>query len=219
MTQPSANPAAPQEAALTSATRTSAASTSADSTPKALLRGRARAIRDAVAPAERDAASRAIAARFMAHVGDFHIGGVVSAYWPIRSEIDPLPLLQALAAAGFATSLPVVAHPTLIFRLWRPGDPLVDAGFGTRGPGAEAPECSPSLALVPCLAFDRSGGRLGYGAGHFDRALERLRAAGPVQAVALAFAAQEVASAFSEAHDQPLDAIVTERELIRPSRT
>ncbi|GHE59980.1 5-formyltetrahydrofolate cyclo-ligase [Camelimonas fluminis] len=203
MTQQSAKPAALPDAA---------------STQKALLRERARVIRDAISPAERAAASRAIAARFMAHARDFHVDGVVSAYWPIRSEIDPLPLLQALAAAGFATSLPVVAHPTLVFRIWRPGDPLVDAGFGTRGPSGEAPECAPALALVPCLAFDRAGGRLGYGAGHFDRALERLRATGPVRAVALAFAAQEVASAFSEAHDQPLDAIVTERELIRPTR-
>lgn len=213
MTQQSANSAA-----------NSATPLDAASTPKAQLRERARTIRDAISPAERAAASRAIAARFMAQAQDFMLAqdlpvdSVISAYWPIRSEIDPLPLLQALAAAGFATSLPVVAHPTLMFRLWRPGDPLVDAGFGTRGPRPEAPECAPALALVPCLAFDRAGGRLGYGAGHFDRALERLRAAGPVRVVALAFAAQEVASTFSEPHDQPLDAIVTEGELIRPSR-
>lgn len=201
---------------------------------KALLRREARARRDALTPTGRAAASRAIADRFMTHwladkswlgsrswinasgPDNAAAGPVVSAYWPIRSEVDPLPLLQALAQSGVATSLPVVAHPTLIFRLWRPGDPLDVAGFGTHGPPDGAPECAPSLVLVPCLAFDRAGGRLGYGAGHFDRALERLRAAGPTRVVALAFADQEVASTCSEAHDQPLDAIVTERELILP---
>lgn len=190
---------------------------------KARLRTDARAVRDGIAPDGRAAASAAIAGRFLeaGFLGNAQAfnanGGVIAGYWPIRSEATPLPLLHALAVAGFATSLPVVAHPTLIFRRWSPEDALVDAGFGTFGPADNAPECAPTLVLVPCLAFDRSGGRLGYGAGHFDRALARLRQNGPVRVVALAFAAQEVASVFAEAHDQPLDAIVTERELIWPT--
>lgn len=149
--------------------------------------------------------------------GSGHRAPVISAYWPIHSELDPLPLLAALAEAGVATSLPVVAHPSLIFRLWRPGDELVDAGFGTRGPAAHAEVCAPTVVLTPCLAFDRAGGRLGYGAGHFDRALQRLRNAAPTRAVAVAFAAQEAPSTFSEPHDQPLDAIVTEQGVIFPA--
>lgn len=172
-----------------------------------------------MASMDRAAASQAIAERFMQHAALLTHGadkGPISAYWPIRSEVDPLPLLAMLAGAGMATSLPVVTHPTLSFRLWRPGDPVVDAGFGTSGPSAHGRECAPAIVLVPCLAFDRGGGRLGYGAGHFDRALERLRANAPTRVVALAFAAQQVESTFGEAHDQPLDAIVTERELILP---
>lgn len=190
---------------------------------KAALRDEARLRRDMIAPAARAEHARVIARRFMDELLPRLVGAapvsVISAYWPIRSEVDPQPLLELLAQAGYVTCLPVVAHPRLIFRVWRPGDPLADADFGTRGPTAGAPERDPDLVVTPCLAFDRDGGRLGYGAGHFDRALARLRAARPgVRAVALAFAAQERVTTFSQPHDQPLDAIVTERELVLPGR-
>lgn len=143
---------------------------------------------------------------------------VVSAYWPFRSEIDPRPLMQRLAALGCRIALPVtpkkgVAQP-LRFHLWTPGTALAPRSFGVHEPGADAEEVRPDLLLVPLLAFDRHGGRLGYGAGHYDRTLEALRETRAVTAIGLAYAAQEVERLPIEAHDQPLDAILTERAYI-----
>ncbi|GGC64406.1 5-formyltetrahydrofolate cyclo-ligase [Chelatococcus reniformis] len=185
---------------------------------KAALRRACLARRDALLPAVRAAAAQAIAANalLLPHLGQAALEGPVAGYWPIRSEVDPRPLMVALASRGAALCLPVVAAPTLRFRAYGAGDPLHDAGFGTRGPSPEALDVSPRILLVPCLAFDRRGGRLGYGAGHYDRALARLAAEGPVVAIALAFATQEVEQVPTEAHDRPLDAIVTEREWVSP---
>lgn len=186
---------------------------------KAALRRACLARRDGLPPAVRAAASHAIAANalLLPQLGHGSAEGAVAGYWPIRSEVDPRPLMTVLASRGTALCLPVVAEPTLRFRAYAPGDPLHDAGFGTRGPSPEALEVSPRVLLVPCVAFDRDGGRLGYGAGHYDRALARLAAHGPVIAIALAFAAQEVEQVPAEAHDRPLDAIVTEREWVSPA--
>jgi 5-formyltetrahydrofolate cyclo-ligase len=134
----------------------------------------------------------------------------VGAYWPIRSEVDVRPLLEALIARGQDAALPQILHPHLSFRLWKPGDPLVHGGFKVSEPGPDAPECTPRALLVPLAAFDRHGGRVGYGKGHFDRAIAALRARGPLVAVGLAFAAQEVERVPQEDHDQRLDAVVTE---------
>lgn len=146
-------------------------------------------------------------------------GGVVSAYWPMREELDPLPTLEALAGRGHPTCLPVVvgrARP-LVFRAWRPGAPLVPAPFGTSVPPEDAPELEPDLLLVPLLAFDRRGYRLGYGGGFYDRTLEGLRARKAVTAVGVAFAGQERAAVPHDALDQRLDLIVTEAAVLRPA--
>ena len=92
---------------------------------------------------------------------------------------------------------------------------MVEETFGTRAPMPDAPEMEPDLLIVPMLAFDRSGFRLGYGGGFYDRTLERLRSMKPVTAVGVAFAGQEVAYVPHDDLDQPLDWIVTEREAIR----
>jgi 5-formyltetrahydrofolate cyclo-ligase len=92
---------------------------------------------------------------------------------------------------------------------------LVKGGFGVREPGPDAPECFPKALLVPLAAFDRHGSRLGYGKGHFDRSIAALSELHPVIAIGLAYAAQEVASVPSEAHDRRLDIVVTETEVIR----
>lgn len=187
---------------------------------KAQLRremNRRRASAVAGAPA---AAARAAAERLRSAVA-IHPGATVSAYWPMGSELDPRPLMQALHAAGHPLCLPVVvrAGEALVFRAWAPGDALESAGFGTSVPGADRPQLRPDLLIVPLLAFDRSGYRLGYGGGFYDRTLAALRAQGRPTAVGFAFAAQEVAEVPRDGYDQRLDWIVTEAEAIRINGT
>jgi len=143
-------------------------------------------------------------------------GAAVSGYWPMRSELDPRPILTALSARGHPLCLPVVAGKArpLVFRAWHPGDALVAGGYGTQVPDAGQEVVVPHLLLVPLLAFDRAGYRLGYGGGFYDRTLAALRAAGPVVAVGLAFCAQEVDTVPHDATDARLDWIVTEAEAI-----
>lgn len=140
----------------------------------------------------------------------------VSAYWPIATEADTRSLLRALAERAFATCLPAVvaAGQPLLFRRWQNGDPLVPGPKGTFEPAARSPEVEPTLLFVPVAAFDRRGHRLGYGAGHYDCTLSRLRIRAPILAVGVGFACQEVAAVPEEAHDQPLDYVMTETEMI-----
>jgi 5-formyltetrahydrofolate cyclo-ligase len=139
----------------------------------------------------------------------------VGAYWPIRSEVDPRPLMEALLDRGQDVALSQILHPHLSFRLWQPGDVLVKGGFGVREPGPDAPEVFPVALLVPLVAFDRQGGRIGYGKGHFDRAIAALEAQHPILTIGLAYAVQEIEQVPVESHDRLLDAIITESELIR----
>ncbi len=143
-------------------------------------------------------------------------GAVVAGYWPMRGEIDVLPVLSVLAERGQVTALPVVIErkAPLVFRRWAPGDALEDGIYGTRHPLAEAEEVRPVCLLVPLLAFDRQGVRLGYGGGFYDRTLAALRAAGPVVAVGVAYAGQEVDALPAEPHDERLDWVITEKEVI-----
>lgn len=136
----------------------------------------------------------------------------ISIFWPMGSEIDTRPLINALSGAGHMTALPIVkARATpLIFRAWSSGDQLVDGGFGTSIPGDDAPEVLPDILFVPLLSFDDAGYRLGYGGGFYDRTLQKLRARGPVNAVGVAFSAQRVDSVIRGPHDQPLDWMATE---------
>ena len=140
---------------------------------------------------------------------------VVSAYWPIRSEADPRPLLDALRVAGVAVALPVVRDAELLLsRQWVSGALLVPAGFGTLGPGPQT-EAVPDAVILPLAAFDRTGHRIGYGKGHYDRAIARLAAlATHPLLIGLAFSTQEVAHVPAEPHDVALDAVVTEREAV-----
>ncbi|WP_201835202.1 5-formyltetrahydrofolate cyclo-ligase [Microvirga zambiensis] len=139
----------------------------------------------------------------------------VGAYWPIRSEVDPRPLMEALLQRGQDVALSQILHPHLSWRLWQPGDVLIKGGFGVREPGPDAPEVFPKALIVPLVAFDRRGGRIGYGKGHFDRAIAALEAQHPVLTVGLAYAVQEIDEVPIEPHDRLLDIIVTEAELIR----
>lgn len=145
-------------------------------------------------------------------------GTAISGYWPIRTEIDPRPTLAEAAARG-PVGLPVVgaAGSPLTFRLWEPGTAMERGAFGAAVPVGTA-EMEPELLILPLLAFDRAGGRLGYGGGFYDRTLERLRARRATLAVGFAFAAQEVDTVPMEPVDQRLDLLVTEREVIEITR-
>ncbi len=137
-------------------------------------------------------------------------GPEIAGYMPLGSEIDPLPLMEKLAKAGGELSLPrVEPDGTMSYRRWGFGEPLVTGSFGLREPPDDAPRVAPTLILTPLLAFDAAGNRLGYGKGHYDRAIAALREAGRVFACALAFSAQQIEAVPSEPHDQPLDWAVT----------
>lgn len=142
---------------------------------------------------------------------------VVSVYWPIRSELNTRPLIEALAKKGVTTALPVmhaVRHP-LIFRAFTPGDELVKGPFGLSEPSADKPSLVPDIVFAPLAAFDRQGTRLGYGGGIYDATLKELRAKKRVIAIGLAYSTQEADGVPNEPHDQRLDFVVTEREFIR----
>jgi len=140
---------------------------------------------------------------------------IASAYWSIKDEASTFPLLEKLAMLGVATALPVMQGrwAPLCFRLWKMGEPLGAAKWGIMEP-LPAPEVFPDLLFVPLLGFDRAGNRLGYGAGFYDRTLAKLRAMQPMTAVGVAYAVQELSAIPSEAYDQKLDYVLTDREWI-----
>jgi 5-formyltetrahydrofolate cyclo-ligase len=144
-------------------------------------------------------------------------GEIVAGYAAIRDEAELWPLLSRLHEGGAVCCLPVMQGPglPLLFRRWQPGDALQPAAFGVPEPLPDAPILRPAIVLAPLLAFDRAGGRLGYGAGFYDRTLAGLRRDGTVIAVGLAHSGQELPAVPTDDHDQPLDWVITEREAIR----
>jgi 5-formyltetrahydrofolate cyclo-ligase len=138
---------------------------------------------------------------------------IVSAFYPYKSEIDTRPLLGKLAGEGWTTCLPIVIalHEPLVFRRWLPGEPTLPGVWDIPRPTCDAPEVEPDVLLVPLMAFDRKGFRLGYGGGFYDRTLELLRAKKTIIAIGVAYAAQEVDSVPHDSHDQALDFIMTEK--------
>jgi 5-formyltetrahydrofolate cyclo-ligase len=191
-------------------------SDSAPSIPdlKAELRRAALARRDALPAADRMAAAQAIAELGLPIA--LGSGVVVSGFSPLKSEISPLPLLRRLADAGAPLALPVVVGrgQPLIMRAWSFGAPLTSGVWGIREPPADAPEVFPDILLVPLLAFDRTGHRIGYGAGYYDMTIARLRAMKPVMAIGIALAAQEIAAVPATPRDARLDLVLTEHEVI-----
>lgn len=182
---------------------------------KAALRSDVLARRAHLSTAERAQAAQALADQ-AADLGLPPAPALIAGFWPIRDEIDVRPLMAALADAGHPLALPVIgADGKLLFRMWAPGEALVPAGFGTSEPGPDRPACDPAALLVPLAAFDRTGARLGYGKGHYDGAIARLSARGPLRTVGVAFAVQEVDEVPMEPHDRRLDAVLTEAGLMR----
>ena len=146
-----------------------------------------------------------------------HQGKPLAGYMPMRTEIDCLPALAAHSARGGAVAVPVILAPAtpLQFRIWLPDTNMVAGAFGALIPES-GDWLTPTILIVPLLAFDRLGYRLGYGGGFYDRTLEGLRAQGPVLAIGYAYGAQEVEAVPIEPTDQPLDLIVTESGVIAP---
>ena len=162
------------------------------------------------------AAARAATDHFLA--ARLHTGAeTISGYRPIRTEIDPTPLMEALHGAGHRLCVPVIQGRGLAlkFREWRPGAAMVEGEFGALVPAA-GDWLEPRLLIAPLVAFDAAGWRLGYGGGFYDRSLQGLRAKRRTLAVGFAYSAQQVEAVPRDPTDQPLDAIVTELGLLRP---
>ena len=181
---------------------------------KAALRTAALALRDALPAAERQAAAEAIAARtFPVAVTP---GIIISGFSPMKTEINPIPLMRKLAGAGAQIALPAIAgrgHP-LIMRAWHFGAPLKAGQWGIREPMPEAGEVVPDILIVPLACFDRAGHRIGYGAGYYDMTINALRAKKKVVAIGIGFAAQEIVKVPATERDARLDLVLTEREII-----
>lgn len=181
---------------------------------KKKLRSEARARRAALTDAQ-------FAGRIATFAGELGIasGAVVAGYHPFRDEADPRRLMAALAALGHRLALPCVfaARSALVFREWKSGDSLKPNAYGIAEPLAEAVELVPDAVLVPLLAFDASGHRLGYGGGYYDRTFEALPPRRRL--IGIAYSGQEISAVPREAHDHRLDIIVTENGVRRLHHT
>lgn len=192
------------------------------------LRAQAKARRDAAAKALGDDGIRSFFEHLLgawsqaSAVFGPDMGGeqaIAAGYWPFQSEMDVRPALVALERTGVLLTLPEVTAKDrpLRFRAWRPDEPLAEGHHGTFHPLSTAPLMRPDVVLVPLLAFDKRGYRLGWGGGYYDRTLELLRKTGECVAIGVAYAAQEVDEVPTDEYDQPCDWIITEQQAIKIS--
>jgi 5-formyltetrahydrofolate cyclo-ligase len=183
------------------------------SNSKAELRAKALAKRDALSDKKRASAAARLGKRGL----PFEIvpGRIISGYSPIRSEIDPTPLMVKLASEGARLALPCVTTrgKSLIFRIWHPNDRLMLGPLGIPEPSPAAAEVIPDIMLTPLAAFDRLGHRIGYGAGHYDFTFAHLRKTKHIIGIGLAFAAQEIEAVPALSHDVALDYVLTETDV------
>ena len=144
-------------------------------------------------------------------------GAVIAGFLTIRDEIDPLPLMQRLHDLGHPTALPVMEGPgkPLVFRAWAAGEPLEQVVWGIQEPPASAPAIKPDIVLVPLLAFNTQGYRLGYGGGFYDRSIAQLRAQKTITTIGIAFDEQKVDVIPHLDYDEPLDWMLTPSGPIR----
>jgi 5-formyltetrahydrofolate cyclo-ligase len=177
---------------------------------KADLRTVALAKRDALTDEQRALAAKAVAERGLPIA--ITPGTIVSGYSSVRGEIDPVPLMRMLAAAGAQLALPAIVArgKSLAFRAWSPDDRLMLGPLGILEPSPAAAEVVPDVMVVPLAAFDRLGHRIGYGGGYYDYTLAHLRKVKAITAIGLAFAAQEIEAIPALSHDVALDYVLTE---------
>jgi 5-formyltetrahydrofolate cyclo-ligase len=179
---------------------------------KTAVRTEALALRDALPAEARAAAAQAIAAR------PFPIavlrGAIVSGFMPLKSEINPLPILRHLADAGARLALPCIAGrgKPLIMRAYAFGDEFARGQWGIREPLPSAAEVDPDILIVPLAAFDKTGNRIGYGAGYYDMTINALRAKKTITTIGIAFAAQQFPAVPATERDERLDLVLTEKE-------
>ena len=180
---------------------------------KATLRARAHEQRQQAARAAGDEAAAAAAEHFFEGVA-LEPGDVVAAYWPIRDELDCRPVLARLMDSGRRVCLPAVMGDgePLELRLWEQDAALYPSGFGTLAPIETAPVAVPGLIIVPLLAFDAHGTRLGYGKGHYDRTVTAM--ARRPRVVGFAYSGQQLERIPRAPHDVALDAVVTEQGVV-----
>lgn len=170
------------------------------------------------AHAECAGAPRLAAGHALGEIARFPVVETVAAYLPIRAELDPEPAMRALSSLGYRVAVPVIeaSESPLVFHAWLPGGAVERGRFGVLVPvGGEIVE--PDVLIVPMLAFDRRGHRLGYGGGFYDRTIAALRSRREIRALGFAYSAQEVPLVPDEETDMQLDAIVTERGILRPT--
>ena len=183
------------------------------SASKADLRAAALAKRDALSDEQRADAAQGVATRKL----PFEIapGTIVSGYSPIRSEIDPVPLMRKFAEQGAKLALPAVMArgKSLAFRVWWPDDRLMLGPLGILEPSPAAAELIPDIMLIPLAAFDDQGHRIGYGAGHYDYTLAHLRKMKAIVAIGTAFSVQQIKAVPALPHDVALDFVLTEKKV------
>jgi 5-formyltetrahydrofolate cyclo-ligase len=179
---------------------------------KRTLRSAMLAWRQDLGDAERRAAADGLLA-MLRHERPIETPCTVSGFWPIKDEIDIRPLMIEFHNQGCQLALPVVQGrgQPLLFRAWRPGDPLEAGVFGTLQPAARREAIEPDALIVPMLACDADGWRLGYGGGFYDRTLELLRKRRPVTAMGVGFDAQFVPQVPHGPSDQRLDWLLTDK--------
>lgn len=166
----------------------------------------------ALSAREREGGDQAGVTRNLSDVLADYSGAILSGYWPMRGEADPVPGMRNHSGPLCLPVVPGKGVP-LIFRQWI-GEALEPGPFGTSHPPDSSPAVSPEVLIVPLAAFDRAGNRIGYGGGYYDRTLAQLRRQGSVTAIGLAFASQELPEIPVESFDQPLDMVVTADEVI-----
>lgn len=184
---------------------------------KAHLRGTVRVLRDAMPHVERAVLSEQAAHRLIDHLGDVK-DQIIGLFWPIRSEIDSLALVDPLRKKGARLALPATLGTSeMAFREWLPDCPMVDGGYGTFAPDTSAPVVVPQTLVMPLLGFDGNGNRLGYGAGFYDRYIgELIKVEQKPRMIGFAFSLQKLDKVPVGLYDLPLDMIVTETGIIHP---
>jgi 5-formyltetrahydrofolate cyclo-ligase len=181
---------------------------------KRALRRAVLAERDALSGTERGARSEAIADRLLG-LDEVAGAAMVLAFWSFGSEVDTAPLIHRLRSRGTTVALPRTRDGDIVPVVWTPGSSMTETSFGTREPanGRVLQAGELDLIVVPGVAFDRSCRRVGYGGGFYDRLLARTRDG--AAAVAVAFGLQVVDEVPTGPLDRPVDAIVTEDDVIR----
>jgi len=186
---------------------------------KTALRKDLTAARRLAATAENGRAGLSLMRVFLREGPEISSGTNVSAFWPIKTEINVVPLMDKLAEAEANLCLPVAPDRfgDVEFRRYDKGTAMTEDAWGIPGPDFESEVLVPDVMLVPLLGFDGNGGRIGYGAGIYDRVIKRFREQGEVVVVGIAYAAQEVARVPMTNGDQMLDWVITEKGVkLRP---